>query len=102
MSAIPLTDWTYAKINSGSCETHSMTDVQDKSECELAATSLGLQDISAYEYQRDFVPYECTYSSRPWLVWNPPNGSDSSADCGTKIGLDTYACICRHARKQIF
>ena len=75
-----------------------MTQVQDKTECELAATSLGLQDTTAFETQIGGIPYGCIYSSNDWLGLYSPDGSPS-LDCGTihirNNTLYTYVCICR-------
>ena len=80
-----------------------MTNVQDKSECELAATSLGLEDTSAYEFQQSSMPQGCLYRLiYPWLVWHSTNGSNPSVGCGSTFGADTYACICRSAGRQLF
>ena len=107
VSTVPLAR-TYAKINSGTCETHGMTKVQDKTECELASASLDLilidiDDTSALDIERallDFIPNGCTYTSTPLnnihvLNWNSADGSDSLVHCGTKLGPLTFECICR-------
>jgi len=89
----------YSKINSGSCETHSMTHVQDISECELAAKLLGQKDIIAHDIgtigNLQGRPFGCIYASNDWLGWYSPDGSPSPSDCGTQHGNEIYACICR-------
>ena len=79
-----------------------MTNVQDKAECDIAAFSLRLEDTSAYEFQRSYIPQGCIYRSEVWLEWNPPDSSNPSVDCGATLGADTYSCICRVTGKQIF
>ena len=81
-----------------------MTHVQDKAECELSATLLGLQDTTVYEPSAiSGRPYGCIYANNDWLGWYSPDGSPyPSVDCGTYISGFPYACICRSPSKQYF
>jgi hypothetical protein len=102
-SKIPLEKSNYAEINTDSCATHSMANVQNKAECELAVTSLGLQDTTAREVQISGRPHGCIYASNNWLQWYSPDGSSyPSGDCGTVQFGAKYACICRLPGKHNF
>ena len=73
-----------------------MTNVQYRTECEQAATSLGLEDTYAYWFNFSWIPHGCGYKKH--LYWHSPDGSNPSVECGA-----TYSCICRAAvGKQIF
>ena len=84
-----------------------MTMVRDKTECELAATLLNLQDKSAHvgqvNYDNQIRPYGCIYAGNDWLGWHLPDGPPYPSydhyinDCGTY-----YACICKLPGKHNF
>ena len=82
-----------------------MTNVQDKTECGLAAKSLDMRDTTAVESQASGRPYGCIYAQNAYdyLIWYSPNGAPyPSADCGAYDGSKTFPCICRLPGKHNF
>ena len=70
--------------------------VSSKEECELAATSLGLSDATAYSSDTLGRTHGCIYASNDWLNWHDPLSSPhTSVPCGSKQGGYDYDCLCK-------
>ena len=82
-------------IYSGSCDSNGYEMLGSKTECDQAATDLGLLDTSATESQTNGRPYGCIYADNDWLNWYSPGGPYPSAFCGSYDGKHDYNCICR-------
>ena len=96
-------------IDSDDCESKGMKMVATKKECEEAAVILRLNDITAYEMQREERPMGCIYGisgkrAYDWLSWASPKNHPSlhktlKASCGSIHQFRnnkpvTYNCIC--------
>ena len=87
----------YATLRSGSCETHNMETIQDKTECEQAATLLGLPcGKNADSKEISSRPYGCIYTGVLYMPWDHRlelNLKQSSVKCASN--KYHHECICR-------
>ena len=79
-----------------------MHTIRSKYECEIAASYLGLNDTSAYEYRTLNRPNGCIYASHgiptKLLKWNT---KEPKTKCGSKDGRFVYSCICAVTGKKM-
>ena len=85
---------SYKKVSSGSCASNGGQLAGSKYECESAAKTLGLSDITARDHPRSNFPPGCIYRDYDnFLVWN--NIVSSSVHCGSDLGTPgVYDCLC--------
>ena len=76
--------------------------VSSKEECELAATSLGLSNTTAYSSDILGRPHGCIYASIDWLGWHDTLSSPHiSVPCGSNSSMANsshlydYDCLCK-------
>ena len=86
---------SFARISSGSCDSHGMKIITSQMQCERVAQFLYLSDTSAKIYGREGRPHGCVYASDNQLTWiDPTSASFASAACGSTQSRWSFDCLC--------